>query len=180
MADDSQEIDDLKLRNDASESEVENLISLPYLHEPAILYCLQQRYTKSDIYTYTGPILIAMNPFKRVPLYTNQILEVYYNSGLLKSQGIESGTPLSPHVYAIADSAYREMMKAIMTGYGSNLSTKGSGGNPAAANHSILISGESGAGKLLVSFQSLVPLVILSSFILPQVKLSQLRLYFVI
>eukprot|EP01034_Spumella_vulgaris_P021600 gene21600-27638_t len=91
-----------------------------------------------------------MNPFKRVPLYTNQILEVYYNSGLLKSQGIESGTPLSPHVYAIADSAYREMMRAIMTGYGSNLSSKsaaGVGGAAAAANHSILISGESGAGK---------------------------------
>ena len=101
---------------------VDNLISLPYLHEPAILYCLQQRYSNSDIYTYTGPILIAMNPFKKVPLYTNQILEVYYNEGLPKSQGIESGNHLPPHVYAIADAAYREMMRVIMSGFGSSAS----------------------------------------------------------
>ena len=69
------------------ESEAENLINLPYLHEPAILHCLQLRYSRSEIYTYTGPILIAMNPFKRVNLYTTQILEQYYNRGLLVSQG---------------------------------------------------------------------------------------------
>ena len=39
--DDNADIDDLKLRNDPSESNVENLINLPYLHEPAILFCLQ-------------------------------------------------------------------------------------------------------------------------------------------
>ena len=141
---------------------MENLINLPYLHEPAILFCLQvsdlvllnkppnftrfqQRYGKGDIYTYTGPILIAMNPFKRVPLYTPQILEVYYNLGLLKAQGIvtdDGGTPLPPHVYAIADAAYRDMMKVMMHGYG--LKDASSGGS---GNHSILISGESGAGK---------------------------------
>jgi len=132
--------------------DVDNLISLPYLHEPAILCCLQQRYSLSDIYTYTGPILIAMNPFKRVPLYTNQILEVYYNEGLLKSQGIESGNHLPPHVYAIADAAYREMMRVIMSGFGAHGSTSAKSpmaGSAAigSANHSILISGESGAGK---------------------------------
>lgn len=144
--------------NDDSETDVDNLISLPYLHEPAILHCLQQRYAPGDIYTYTGPILIAMNPFKKVPLYTNQILEIYYNEGLLKSQGIESGHHLPPHVYAIADNAYREMMKVIMSGYSahslsgkmsslSTVSSKSPVPPGASANHSILISGESGAGK---------------------------------
>ena len=143
-----QEVENLKLRNDASESEVENLISLPYLHEPAILFCLQQRYSQSDIYTYTGPILIAMNPFKSVPLYSSQILEVYYNSGLLKSQGIESGTVLPPHVYAIADAAYRAMMNSIMHNFsGTVSSSKGGAGSAVTGDHSILISGESGAGK---------------------------------
>jgi myosin-5 len=85
-----------------------------------------------------------MNPFKRVPLYTPQILEVYYNLGLLKAQGIvtdDSSSPLPPHVYAIADAAYRDMMKVMMNGYGLKDAGGGSG------NHSILISGESGAGK---------------------------------
>eukprot|EP01032_Pedospumella_encystans_P019342 gene19342-21991_t len=149
LADENEELDNIKLKNDESEMDVDNLISLPYLHEPAILCCLQQRYSLSDIYTYTGPILIAMNPFKRVPLYTNQILELYYNEGLLKSQGIESGNHLPPHVYAIADAAYREMMRVIMSGFGAHGSTssKSPHSTQAPANHSILISGESGAGK---------------------------------
>lgn len=136
------ELDEVKLRNEASEAEVDNLINLPHLHEPAILYCLQCRYNAGDIYTYTGPILIAVNPFKRVPLYTPQILEVYYNHGLMKSQGIENTTPLPPHVYAIADASYRDMMHVILGGGGS-AGIKG----PTPADQSILISGESGAGK---------------------------------
>mmetsp|Transcript_5322 Transcript_5322/g.8685 ORF Transcript_5322/g.8685 Transcript_5322/m.8685 type:complete len:197 (+) Transcript_5322:195-785(+) len=115
--DEADDTDDVKLRNNPTEIDVDNLISLPYLHEPAILHCLEQRYALSDIYTYTGPILIAMNPFKKVPLYTDQILEVYYNEGLLRAQGIESGTHLPPHVYAIADAAYRDMMRVILAGY---------------------------------------------------------------
>ena len=149
--DSDKDIDCLKLRNDPSESDVENLISLPYLHEPAILFCLERRYKQGSIYTYTGPILIALNPFQRLPLYTPVILQSYYNAGLLKgqvipqnivprlsvslsfyiyiymymsfillsylsffpSQGIESD-PLPPHVFAIADAAYRAMMKVVL------------------------------------------------------------------
>jgi len=125
---------------------------LPYLHEPAILFCLEKRYSQGDIYTYTGPILIAMNPFKRLPLYSNQILEIYYNNGLLKSQGIESMSVLPPHVYAIADSAYRLMMQSIISGHSSSAVAAASssslrGAIVPSSNHSILISGESGAGK---------------------------------
>ena len=133
------EFDSVKLRNDPSESKVENLINLPYLHEPAILHCLQERYVKGDIYTNTGPILIAVNPFKRLPLYTDNILEAYYHIGLLKSQGIECVSDLAPHVFAVADAAYRDMMKVIIHGSGSSSST--------SADQAILISGESGAGK---------------------------------
>jgi myosin V len=139
-SDGGSDFDGIKLQNDPSEASVENLINLPYLHEPAILHCLQNRYVGGDIYTYTGPILIALNPFKAVPLYTAQILESYYNFGLLKAQGIDGGRPLPPHVYAVADAAYRDMMRVISV----NSNTK----TPAAAvNQTILISGESGAGK---------------------------------
>lgn len=48
--------------------EVDDLIVLTHLHEPAILYTLHQRYIEDVIYTYTGPILLAINPFWRVPL----------------------------------------------------------------------------------------------------------------
>jgi myosin-5 len=148
--DESIELDEVKLQNDSSESMTENLINLPYLHEPAILYCLEKRYDEGLIYTYTGPILIALNPFKTVPLYTPQILESYYNLGLMKSQGIETGTALSPHVYAIADAAYRDMMtsmssNAISSRKGSPMKTGKEAS--ASANQCILISGESGAGK---------------------------------
>ena len=108
---------------------------MPHLHEPSILYTLEQRYNEGDIYTYTGPILIAVNPFKQLPLYTAATLEMYYNHGLAKSQGLESGLPLAPHVYAIADDAYRGMMSALFDR------------NSDVANQSVLISGESGAGK---------------------------------
>lgn len=47
---------------------VDDLIVLTHLHEPAILFTLQERYTSDIIYTYTGPILLAINPFWRVPL----------------------------------------------------------------------------------------------------------------
>ena len=113
----------MKLRNADASSDVEDLISLPYLHEPAILYCLERRYNEGLIYTCTGPILIALNPFKRLALYTQQILEQYYNDGLLKSQGIESQKSLGPHVFAVADAAYRDMMRVLIHGSGSTSST---------------------------------------------------------
>ena len=134
------ELEDVKLRNDKCDLAVENLINLPHLHEPAILYCLEQRYNKSDIYTYTGPILIAVNPFKRIPLYTTEILESYYSLGLLKSQGMESPAMLGPHVYAVGDASYRNMMTVIHAGHqGSH--------KDYSADQVILISGESGSGK---------------------------------
>lgn len=135
------DLDDVKLRNAFEDADTEDLINLPYLHEPAILCCLEQRYGSSNIYTYTGPILIAVNPFKKVNLYSTQILESYYNFGLLKSQGIEHSSKLPPHVYAVADAAFRNMMNGIHNSSASN-------------NQSILISGESGAGEFFPSFET--------------------------
>jgi myosin heavy subunit len=66
---DVQENDDFKLMNHVDESESNDLITLPYLNEPSIVYCLQKRYKDNNIYTYTGPILIALNPFKVVEIY---------------------------------------------------------------------------------------------------------------
>ena len=136
----SDDLEVIKLKNDESEANVDDLINLPYLNEPAILHCLDVRYSKGNIYTYTGPILIAVNPFKNVPLYTTQILENYYNYGLIKSQSLFSAGTLDPHIFAIADNAYRDMMSVILQG---QINIKKASAN---LNQSILISGESGAG----------------------------------
>ncbi len=138
-SDGNEDIDDLKLCNDPSDSHTENLIQLPHLHEPAILFCLEKRYEKSDIYTYTGSILIAVNPFKSLPIYDNSYLESYFNYGLLKYEGFESSTHLPPHVFAVADGSYRGMMSVIHSAMDGETTEK-------SPNQSILISGESGAG----------------------------------
>jgi len=96
---------------------VDDLMQLSYLNEPSVLYNLQYRYNRDVIYTKAGPVLVAINPFKKVPLYGNNYIEAY------KSKSNES-----PHVYAITDTAIREMIRDEV-------------------NQSIIISGESGAGK---------------------------------
>ncbi|KAK8558844.1 hypothetical protein V6N12_042137 [Hibiscus sabdariffa] len=96
---------------------VDDLMQLSYLNEPSVLFNLQYRYNQDMIYTKAGPVLVAINPFKKVPLYGNNYIEAY------KNKSIES-----PHVYAIADTAIREMTRDEV-------------------NQSIIISGESGAGK---------------------------------
>ncbi|CAA7049436.1 unnamed protein product [Microthlaspi erraticum] len=99
---------------------VDDMTKLAYLHEPGVLLNLQARYNANEIYTYTGNILIAVNPFKRLPhLYGNEILEQY--------KGSDFGE-LSPHPFAVADAAYRKMINEEVS-------------------QAILVSGESGAGK---------------------------------
>mmetsp|Transcript_27066 Transcript_27066/g.41513 ORF Transcript_27066/g.41513 Transcript_27066/m.41513 type:complete len:1447 (+) Transcript_27066:288-4628(+) len=108
----------------------DDLITLPHLHEPAILHAVGDRFYHGKIYTWTGPVLIAVNPFQRLPLYTKEILETYRREGLLRSQNLGgSDEKLGPHIYAIADRSFRQMM------------------TEQRKSQSILISGESGAGK---------------------------------
>mmetsp|Transcript_39271 Transcript_39271/g.59237 ORF Transcript_39271/g.59237 Transcript_39271/m.59237 type:complete len:1407 (+) Transcript_39271:381-4601(+) len=115
---------------DREEGRDDDLITLPHLHEPAILHAVSDRFYHGKIYTWTGPVLIAVNPFQRLPLYTNEILEAYRREGLLRSQNLGGGKEkLGPHIYSIADSSYRQMM------------------SEKRKSQSILISGESGAGK---------------------------------
>ncbi|KAK4425365.1 Myosin-8 [Sesamum alatum] len=105
---------------EAPPSGVDDMTKLAYLHEPGVLQNLKSRYDVNEIYTYTGNILIAVNPFQRLPhLYNDDVMEKYKGVGLGE---------LSPHPFAIADGAYRQMIKE-------------------GISQSILVSGESGAGK---------------------------------
>ncbi|KAL8510367.1 hypothetical protein ACS0TY_017250 [Phlomoides rotata] len=96
---------------------VDDLVQLNYLNEPSVLHNLRSRYFQDKIYTKAGPVLVAVNPFKDVQLYGNDLVSAYRHK-LLDS----------PHVYAVADAAYNAMLTDEI-------------------NQSIIISGESGAGK---------------------------------
>nr|KJB26582.1 hypothetical protein B456_004G248700 [Gossypium raimondii] len=99
---------------------VDDMTKLSYLHEPGVLQNLKARYELNEIYTYTGNILIAINPFQRLPhIYDSHMMQQY--------KGAPFGE-LSPHVFAVADVAYRAMINELKS-------------------NSILVSGESGAGK---------------------------------
>ncbi|KAL5538472.1 hypothetical protein UlMin_045759 [Ulmus minor] len=99
---------------------VDDMTRLAYLHEPGVLANLRSRYDINEIYTYTGNILIAVNPFRKLPhLYDNHMMAQY--------KGAAFGE-LSPHPFAVADAAYRLMINE-------------------GISQSILVSGESGAGK---------------------------------
>ncbi|CAI0433986.1 unnamed protein product, partial [Linum tenue] len=99
---------------------VDDMTKLSYLHEPGVLENLKSRYELNEIYTYTGNILIAINPFQRLPhIYDGHMMQQY--------KGAPFGE-LSPHVFAVADVAYRAMVNE-------------------GKSNSILVSGESGAGK---------------------------------
>ncbi|KAN0033402.1 hypothetical protein ACTA71_002829 [Dictyostelium dimigraforme] len=98
---------------------VDDLSFLSHLHEPAILHNLHHRYNLNQIYTYIGKILIAINPYTSLPLYGKEMISAYY--------GKQLGT-LAPHVYAVAEDAFKDMRYD-------------------GTSQSILVSGESGAGK---------------------------------
>ncbi|ETO85300.1 hypothetical protein, variant 1 [Phytophthora nicotianae P1976] len=99
---------------------IEDMTALNYLHEAAILYNVKKRFLQKLPYTYTGDICIAVNPYQWLPeLYSEQVQSQY----LTKARD-----ELPPHVYATSMASYNDMKRHEM-------------------NQSILVSGESGAGK---------------------------------
>eukprot|EP00091_Calanus_sinicus_P002475 TRINITY_DN12509_c0_g1_i3.p1 TRINITY_DN12509_c0_g1~~TRINITY_DN12509_c0_g1_i3.p1 ORF type:complete len:184 (+),score=29.01 TRINITY_DN12509_c0_g1_i3:388-939(+) len=93
--------------------------NLTYLNDASVLFNLKQRYIERLIYTYSGLFCIAVNPYKRFPIYTMRTVGVYRT---------KRRNEVPPHIFAIAEGSYHSMC----------LKCK---------NQSILITGESGAGK---------------------------------
>ncbi|EZG57259.1 myosin F [Gregarina niphandrodes] len=117
---------------------LDDLTQLTHLHEAAILNSLNGRFDADAIYTYTGPILIAVNPFKRIRgLYDDEILRRYIDKAYEQVYSVER----VPHVFSVAVEAYHGLCRG--TASGSKTGAAKSGGN----DQTILISGESGAGK---------------------------------
>ncbi|KZC05600.1 Unconventional myosin-XV [Dufourea novaeangliae] len=112
----------VKPRQDLGQNGVEDMIQLSDLNEASLLWNLKIRYDKELIYTYTGSILVAVNPYKMFDIYGLDQVKLY--------EGRILGT-LPPHLFAVGSSAYSQVTAA----------------NNASANQVVVISGESGSGK---------------------------------
>ncbi|NXB64136.1 MYO1A protein, partial [Struthidea cinerea] len=112
---------------------VGDLVLLDPLTEESLLQTLQERFRRHDIYTYIGNVVISVNPYQPLPIYTPEKVEEYHNCSFFA---------VKPHIYAIADDAYRSLRDRDR-------------------DQCILITGESGAGKteaskLVMSFVAAV------------------------
>ncbi|XP_072450167.1 unconventional myosin-Vb-like [Chiloscyllium punctatum] len=99
-----------------------DLTSLSYLHEPAVLHNLKVRFLEfNNIYTYCGIVLVAVNPYEQLPLYGDDVIYAYSGQNV---------GDMDPHIFAVAEEAYKQLARE-------------------EKNQSIIVSGESGAGKTL-------------------------------
>uniref|UniRef100_A0A8C7MA31 Myosin IB n=1 Tax=Oncorhynchus kisutch TaxID=8019 RepID=A0A8C7MA31_ONCKI len=98
---------------------VGDMVLLEPLNEDSFIMNLRNRFDHNEIYTYIGSVVISMNPYRSLPIYTPQKVEEYRNRNFYE---------LSPHIYALADEAYRSLRDQDK-------------------DQCILITGESGAGK---------------------------------
>lgn len=155
MPDSLEEYETVKLRNPEGDllndqcaaRHVHDLIALSYLHEPAIMYCLQQRFFMDRIYTSTGPILLAVNPFKNLEIYSEKTVVQYRDAGASAKFNSDMVAKLPPHPFQIADNAYRDMVSNALLNRSLLRSNPYGEAGLVTQNQSILVSGESGAGK---------------------------------
>ncbi|XP_067339483.1 unconventional myosin-Vb isoform X1 [Channa argus] len=97
-----------------------DLTALSYLHEPAVLHNLKVRFLESNnIYTYCGIVLVAINPYEQLQIYGEEVINAYSGQNM---------GDMDPHIFAVAEEAYKQMARD-------------------ERNQSIIVSGESGAGK---------------------------------
>ncbi|KAK9539500.1 hypothetical protein VZT92_004602 [Zoarces viviparus] len=110
---------DVHPQNPPKFDKIEDMAMLTFLHEPAVLFNLKERYAAWMIYTYSGLFCVTINPYKGLPVYNQEVVVAYRG---------KKRTEAPPHIFSISDNAYQYMLTD-------------------RENQSILITGESGAGK---------------------------------
>ncbi|KAL2085407.1 hypothetical protein ACEWY4_018727 [Coilia grayii] len=110
---------DVHPQNPPKFDKIEDMAMFTFLHEPAVLYNLKERYAAWMIYTYSGLFCVTVNPYKWLPVYNQEVVVAYRG---------KKRTEAPPHIFSISDNAYQYMLSD-------------------RENQSLLITGESGAGK---------------------------------
>lgn len=105
--------------NPAKFDKANDMAELTHLNEASVVHNLHMRYQADLIYTYSGLFLVTINPYCSLPIYTNEYINLYKGRGREESK---------PHIFAMADEAFRNLVEE-------------------GENQSILVTGESGAGK---------------------------------
>uniref|UniRef100_A0A452J0T3 Myosin motor domain-containing protein n=1 Tax=Gopherus agassizii TaxID=38772 RepID=A0A452J0T3_9SAUR len=111
--------DDVQPMNPPKFDMIEDMAMLTHLNEASVLHNLNRRYSHWMIYTYSGLFCVTINPYKWLPVYNPEVVNAY--KGKRRSEA-------PPHIFSIADNAYNDMLRN-------------------RENQSMLITGESGAGK---------------------------------
>uniref|UniRef100_A0A4W4F1Y7 Myosin motor domain-containing protein n=1 Tax=Electrophorus electricus TaxID=8005 RepID=A0A4W4F1Y7_ELEEL len=111
--------DDIHPMNPPKFDKIEDMAMMTHLNEPAVLYNLKERYAAWMIYTYSGLFCVTVNPYKWLPVYDPMVVIAYRGKKRVEAP---------PHIFSISDNAYQFMLTD-------------------RENQSILITGESGAGK---------------------------------
>lgn len=96
---------DVEPANPEMMSAVPDLTSLSHLNEPSLLHTLRNRYSTDVIYTKAGPVLIALNPCKRLPLYEAEVVNEYR-----QVQSDLDAQAKKPHIFLNAGKAFRDMV----------------------------------------------------------------------
>ncbi|GAV53181.1 hypothetical protein ZYGR_0AI04640 [Zygosaccharomyces rouxii] len=105
--------------NPSTFDKVDDMSELTHLNEPSVLYNLENRYQDDLIYTYSGLFLVAINPYSNVRIYTQEYMNLYHGSPKEDNK---------PHIFALAEEAYQKLLSVKQ-------------------DQSVLVTGESGAGK---------------------------------
>lgn len=113
------EADQVDKVNPAKFDKADDMAELTHLNEPSVVHNLHTRYQSDLIYTYSGLFLVTINPYCPLPIYTNEYVKMFKGRGREETR---------PHIFAMADEAFRNLVEE-------------------GENQSILVTGESGAGK---------------------------------
>ncbi|AAS51294.2 ACR068Wp [Eremothecium gossypii ATCC 10895] len=105
--------------NPSTFDKIDDMSELTHLNEASVLYNLENRYKDDMIYTYSGLFLVALNPYSNIKVYTQDYVNLYHGSPKEDNE---------PHIFAVAEQAYRNLLTQRQ-------------------DQSVLVTGESGAGK---------------------------------
>ncbi|XP_050639895.1 myosin-16 [Macaca thibetana thibetana] len=111
--------DDIQQMNPPKFYQASDMADMTFLNEASVLDNLRQRYTNMRIYTYSGLFCVTVNPYRWLPIYGARVANMYKG---------KKRTEMPPHLFSISDNAYHDMLMD-------------------RENQSMLITGESGAGK---------------------------------